>query len=364
MKIILAGGGSGGPVSPVLAVAGEIRKHKPHTEFLFIGTRSGPERAMVTAEKIKFVSIPAARLRRFWTIKNLMAPFVFIAGLVKSYLIVRKFQPDLIFSAGGFVAVPVSWMGRLLGAKVIIHQQDIRIGLANKLIAPLAAHITTAFEYTSKEFYSHSGLWKTKIVPRADWVGNPVRAGLLNPQAHALNFFKLHDSLPILLVLGGATGAAQINELLEEILPQLVQSFQVIHQTGTGKRKGNFSHPNYHPHELIPFPEYAAILKAAHIVITRAGLSTIAELSALGKAAIVIPMPRTHQEDNAKILVISSAAIVLMGQNLNSPVLLQAINDLKFKPQLGELISKNMQELMPHDAATAIAKIIFNYAKS
>ncbi len=362
MKIILAGGGSGGPVSPVLAVAGEIRKLKPRTEFLFVGTKRGPEKEMVAGAKIKFVSIPAARLRRFWTIKNLAAPFLFVAGLIKSYFIVRKFRPDVIFSAGGFAAVPVSWAGWALGAKVIIHQQDIRIGLANKLIAPFTTHITTAFEYTSKEFYSHSGLWKTKIVPRAEWVGNPVRAELLHSDARALKFFNLHDDLPLLLVLGGATGAAQINELLEGILPQLVQSFQVIHQTGAGKQKGSFKDSNYHPYELIPFPEYAAILKAAHSVVARAGLSTIAELSALGKAAIIIPMPKTHQEDNAKILVLASAAIVLMGEKLNSEILMQAINDLKFKPQLSELISKNMNALMPHNAAGGIAKIILKYA--
>ncbi len=360
MKILLAGGGSGGPVSPVLAVAAELKKLKPRTEFLFVGTRRGPEREMVTGEKIKFVSIPAARLRRFWTIKNIAAPFIFIAGLIKSYGIIRKFSPDLIFSAGGFAAVPVSWIGRFLGIKVMIHQQDIRIGLANKLIAPFAFHITTAFEYTSKEFYSNAGLWQSKITPRAEWVGNPVRPALLQSKAEALKFFHLHESLPILLVVGGATGAAQINQLLQAILPQLVQSFQVVHQTGAGKPT-TFKHENYHSFELIPFPEYAAVLKAAHIVIARAGLSTIAELSALGKSAIIIPMPRTHQEDNAKILVLTSSAIVLMGEHLKSEILMQAINDLKFKPQLDELLSKNIRELMPTNAAEKIAKLIIKY---
>ncbi len=357
MKILLAGGGSGGPVSPVLAVAQQIQKLKPKTEFLFVGTRRGPERAMVEREQIKFVTIPAARWRRFWSIKNLAAPFVFLAGLIGAWRVVARFHPDVMFSAGGFVAVPVAWMARMFGTKIIIHQQDAQAGLANRLIAPFATQITTAFEATSQQFYSGSGL-VGKLHPPI-WVGNPVREDLFKKDPVNLPFI-LHKNLPILFVLGGATGALQINFLIGEILPSLVKSFQIIHQTGSGKGTPKFSHPNYHLVEILPFDQYAYLLQQAQIVLCRAGLSTIAELSALGKPAVVIPMPFSHQENNAAILKLTHSAAVLGFAQTNSQNLLKVITALNFDPAAVKELSVNISKLMPKDAATKLAEIITN----
>jgi UDP-N-acetylglucosamine--N-acetylmuramyl-(pentapeptide) pyrophosphoryl-undecaprenol N-acetylglucosamine transferase len=361
MKILLAGGGSGGPVSPVLAVALEIKKNENRTEFLFVGTKKGPERGMVEPTGIRFVSIPAARWRRFFTLDNLLAPFVFAGGFMKSLVIVRKFKPDVVFSAGSFVSVPVCWAAKIYRAKIVIHQQDARIGLANKLIAPIADRISTAFEKTSKEFYSGSGLTEKKLKPAAVWVGNPVRPDLFTPISEAKMYFRLHNDLPVLLVLGGATGAAQVNALVGEILPDLVLGHQVVHQTGFGKNNLTFSGPNYHPFELIPFAEYAAILRLAHLVVARAGLSTIAELSALAKPSIIIPMPYTHQEENAKILEEQNAAVVLVRDEATAQNLAKVISSLKFNQKRTELLSKNISALIPANAAEHIAKIILNF---
>lgn len=364
MKVLLAGGGSGGSVSPALAVAEEIRKLKPKTEFLFVGTRGGPERNMVEKIGIKFISIPAAKWRRYFSLRNLFSPIILAAGLIKATLIVYKFRPQVAFSAGGFVGVPVCWAAKIFGAKIIIHQQDARIGLANKLVSAFAHQITTAFKQTAKEFYSGSGLFEQKLKPRAEWVGNPVRRQLLDgSKVDIKQYFQLSDQPPILLILGGATGAKQINQLVEKIVPELVINNQIIHQTGAGKNNLRFQNKNYHPFELIPFDAYAAILKAAHLVIARAGLSTLAELSVLGKPAIIIPMPGTHQEDNAKILKLTHSAIVLLGQEAEASSLLQAINKVKFNPELSKKLSINVQELMPLNSAEKIAKIIIGSIK-
>ena len=357
MKILLSGGGSGGPVSPVLAVAQQIKKIKPKTEFLFVGTRRGPEREMVEAENIKFVTIPAARWRRFFSFKNFAAPFIFIAGLISSLRIVSKFRPQVMFSAGGFVAVPVAWAARIYGVKIVIHQQDAKVGLANKLISPFAAQITTAFEATTKQFYSGSGLMGNLQSP--SWVGNPVREDLLLKKEVSLPFV-LHDDLPVLLVLGGATGAAQINDLITAILPEVTKSFQVVHQTGKGKIDKQAQNPNYYPVELLPFDQYAYLLQRASIVVCRAGLSTIAELSALGKPAIVIPMPFTHQEDNGIILKLTKSAIVLNHLQAQPQFLLKVITALNFDPAATTEISTNMGKLMPKDSANKLAEIITN----
>ncbi|OGE82179.1 MAG: hypothetical protein A3B10_02195 [Candidatus Doudnabacteria bacterium RIFCSPLOWO2_01_FULL_44_21] len=358
MKILLTGGGSGGPVSPVLAVAEAIKKVHPKTQFLFVGTKKGPEREMVEQVGIRFVSIPASKWRRYFTWRNILAPIVLLFGFFSAYFVVSKFRPNVVFSAGGFVGVPVCWAAKIFKIKIVIHQQDARVGLANKLVAPFADQITTTFEGTAKQFYSGSGLFDNKLKPRAEWVGNPVRPTLQTSKADVNKYFQLHDRLPILLVLGGATGSDQINQLIEKILPQLIKSHQVVHQTGKNKNYIKFKDPNYHAFELIPFLEYAAILKAAHLVIARAGLSTIAELSALGKTAIIIPMPQTHQEDNAKILIYTNSAVVLFGQSANSDNLIRAINHLKFNPTSAKTLAANISQLMPKDAADRIAKIV------
>jgi UDP-N-acetylglucosamine--N-acetylmuramyl-(pentapeptide) pyrophosphoryl-undecaprenol N-acetylglucosamine transferase len=364
MKILLAGGGSGGPVSPLIAVAKEIKKLAPKTEFLFVGTKQGPERQMVEAEELKFVSISAARLRRFFTLKNLLVPFVLIAGFIQARKIIKNFQPQIIFSAGSFVAVPICWAARSKKIRIIIHQQDARIGLANKLISPFASQITTAFEQTSKQFYSGSGLNPKKLTQRAVWVGNPTRMDLLVKNDSAKKFFNLHDKLPILLILGGATGAAQINKIISEILPDLVLAQQVVHQTGKGKNEINFKHPNYHPVELMNFEIYASILQMAHLVIGRAGLSTISELSALHKPAIIIPMPGTHQEENAEILLLTHSAVVLRGTEASPENLAKVINSLKFNQKRIDMLCRNIGNLMPKEADKKLAQIILSNNES
>jgi UDP-N-acetylglucosamine--N-acetylmuramyl-(pentapeptide) pyrophosphoryl-undecaprenol N-acetylglucosamine transferase len=357
MKILLAGGGSGGPVTPVLAVALEIKKNHPKTEFLFVGTKKGPERIMTQEAGIDFVSIRAAKLRRYLSLSNLFIPITASISFLQALRVVRRFKPDVVFSAGGYVAVPVSWAAKIYGAKIFIHQQDAQIGLANKLIAPVADQITTAFQDTSKEFYSGSGMFNSKW-HAAEWVGNPIRSDLLKTSIDAKKYFNLHDDLPILLVLGGATGAAQINKLIEQILPDLSVAHQVVHQTGVGKNTITYTHRNYHPYELLPYDAYASILKLAHLVIARAGLSTIAELSATGKPAIIIPMPHTHQEENAKILEESHSAAVLSGAEVTAPNLARVINSLKFNQKRVEMLEKNISNLIPKDAAPRLAKLI------
>lgn len=359
MKVLLTGGGTGGSVSPVLAVVSEIRKLKPQTEFLFVGTKRGPERAMVFEFGISFAAIPAAKFRRYFSLRNFFDLFVLLAALIKAWFMLRKFRPDVIFSVGASVSVPVAWVGRWLGSKIIVHQQDIRIGLANKLIAPFASKITTAFEQTSKDFYSDSGFSKKWAEP-AQWVGNPFREELLKVDPVKLTSFGLTKELPILLVLGGATGAMQINQLLAKILPELVRVYQVVHVSGKHKNIA-FKDKNYHQFEFLPFPDYAAILNAAHVVVARAGMSTVTELSVLNKVAVIIPMPGTHQEDNAKILKVRGAAVVLSGKEVTAQNLATILNSLKFEPEIQKLLSLNIGNLMPKNAALKLAKIILDY---
>ena len=192
-RILLAGGGTGGPVSPVLAVAMEVKKLLPGAEFLFVGTKHGPEKSLVSETGIPFVGIRAARLRRYFSLMNVADVFIFFISLISSFRILKKFKPALIFSAGGFVAVPLCWVGRIMGVKVVIHQQDARIGLANKLIVPFSQRITTAFGQTAKNFHSGPGLLKKEKGYTPEWVGNPVRPQIKKPDLAQKKFFHLHE---------------------------------------------------------------------------------------------------------------------------------------------------------------------------
>jgi UDP-N-acetylglucosamine--N-acetylmuramyl-(pentapeptide) pyrophosphoryl-undecaprenol N-acetylglucosamine transferase len=358
-KILLAGGGSGGPVAPLMAVADEIRKIDPHAQFLFVGTKGGQENKIAQDRGMAFESIPAAKFRRYFSFSNVTDVFVFFYSMYQAHKLLRRYQPDLVFGAGSFVAVPISWMARLQRIPVVMHQQDAGIGLANKLIAPVADLITTAFEHTAKLFYSGSGVSDEELKPRAVWVGNPVRPEFFSPASpNAKQKFGLDDSLPVLLITGGATGAVQINEVVGDCMEELVKTHQVIHVTGVGKATHQFSHPAYHPYEFLS-KDMPDAMKLADIVISRAGLSTVAELSVLGKIAIIVPMPDTHQEENGELVKEKAAAVVLGKEEFNAEQLPRIVTSLKFNVGRQKLLTENMRRLMPHDAAFRIAKLIY-----
>jgi UDP-N-acetylglucosamine--N-acetylmuramyl-(pentapeptide) pyrophosphoryl-undecaprenol N-acetylglucosamine transferase len=363
MKVLLAGGGTGGPVIPLIAVAEEIRKDNPAAEFLFVGTKNGPEREMVASRGFAFESVPSAKLRRYFSLRNFFDVFVFAGALAKSFSLLKRTRPDVIFSAGGFVAVPICWAARLLKIKIVIHQQDARPGLANKLVSPFADVITAAFEETTKRFYTNAGIHANEKVRQIEWVGNPVRRDFFDQSLPYKDFFRLHDKLPILFIMGGATGAKQINDVTEGALPELVKAHQVVHVTGKGKNSITFEHPDYRSYEFLG-KELPTIMKMADIVVSRAGLSTIAELSALGKISVIVPMPGSHQEENADILKRRAAAVVLNSEEFTSENLVRVINSLKFNVARQNLLKRNISELMPKDSSEKLAKIILDvYAK-
>lgn len=348
-------------MAPLLAVAAELKKLDPGIEFLFVGTKNGPEKQMVESVGMRFTSILAAKFRRYFSLANFTDIFVFIGSFFAARRILKEFQPALVFGAGGYVAVPVSWMAWLMGIKIALHQQDAHVGLANRMIVPVSDLATTALERTAKEFLSGSGLFKSPLKPAAEWTGNPIRAEFFTPASlNARAKFGLNDSLPILLIVGGATGANQINEVVAEALPELVKSHQIIHITGSGKNIISSKHQNYHAYEFLS-EEMPDAMKIADMVISRAGLSTIAELSALGKISIVVPMPNSHQEFNAAVLKERRAAVVLNDEEFNATDLPRIINSVKFNPSRQKLISSNISAIMPHDAASRIAKLLLNY---
>jgi UDP-N-acetylglucosamine--N-acetylmuramyl-(pentapeptide) pyrophosphoryl-undecaprenol N-acetylglucosamine transferase len=366
MRVLLAGGGTGGPVAPLLAVAQELKKIKPETEFLFVGSSNGPEREMVEGAGFIFIGMAGAKFRRYFSLKNFLDIFVFFGSLFKARSIISEFKPDVIFSVGGFISVPIAWVARFKKVKVLIHQQDARPGLANRLVSPQAAVITTAFEETAKLFHSNLGLFRNEKIKRVEWVGNPVRREFFEKDLSHKDFFQLHGDLPVLLIFGGASGAKQINEVVAKALPDLVKSHQVVHVTGRmdkdeKDKKAGFKDPNYHQYEFLG-KEMPTIMKMSDIILCRAGLSSIAELSVLGKISIIVPMPDSHQEENAEILKRRSAAVILTKEEFTPETLSRVVTSLKFNIARRKLLSDNISKLMPKDAAKKLASIIMEVA--
>jgi UDP-N-acetylglucosamine--N-acetylmuramyl-(pentapeptide) pyrophosphoryl-undecaprenol N-acetylglucosamine transferase len=352
MKIILTGGGTMGSVSPLLAIAEKLKEKDGNNEFLWLGTKNGPEKQFIEEEKIPFKAIPSGKFRRYFSGWNFIDPFLIIAGFFSSLWIILKFKPKIIISAGGFVGVPVIWAGWILRAPSLIHQQDLRPGLANKLTARFAKIITVVFSESLKYF-------KKGIV-----VGNPAREKILKgDREKAKEVFKLNDDLPVLLILGGGTGALELNRIALLAAEELTNFCQVIHVTG-GKLDGEFEvlkreNENYHLVDLL-VTGIEDVFAAADLVVSRAGMGTLTELSVLGKPTILIPMPESHQEENAWYFKRQNAVHVLLQKDLMPAEFVFAVREIiNDNVELANL-SRNIKGVMRGDAAKKIAEKIYS----
>ncbi len=319
-KILLAGGGSLGPVAPLAAIKAQF----PEADYLCVTTRSGPEIAFLKSRGIRTVSISAGKLRRYLSWKNITDIVNLIIGFFQALYIVANYQPDIILTAGGFVAVPVVFAGKLLGKKIFVHQQDLELGLANRLMAPLADKITTTFEQQAK-------LFSPKNVT---CIGNPVR----NLPAPSETSDK-----PNIVILGGGQGARGLNAFVNEFIPSLSERFVIHHVLGkfNADQALRLNQTNYHWYKFID-EELPVLLANASIVITRGGISTLTELASVAKPVIIIPLPNSHQESNAGFFLQQQAAQVVSqgkGQELLQAVELLHNDQHKAKKQ-GQILKK------------------------
>lgn len=346
MRVLLAGGGSGGSAAPVIAVAEALAKERSDAEFLYMGTASGPEAALVREAGLPYVAVCTGRFRRYLTWRNLTDPFLVIVGIAQAFGIVKRFRPDVAFGAGGFATVPPLLAARLNRVPIGIHQQDLVPGLANRMLAPFATQVTVAFSDTLRAMRG----------PTAAVVGNPVRSSVFAGTAdRARERFGLHDLLPVVLITGGGTGAVRLNEIGTDAARILRDECQIIHLTGAGRAVGSWAHPNYHPYEFLA-AEMADALAAADVVVTRAGMSSLAEVAALQKAAIIIPMPGSHQEANAAAFQRRRGGMVVDQNGLTAEALAASIRSLLAAPQDRAALGAAAAQVLTTNAADTIAR--------
>jgi len=337
--IFLSGGGTMGSVTPLVALWERLRGD---FECIWIGSRKGVERGYIGGLGMPYVSIPAGKFRHYLSIKTLLAPFFILAGLIASVGLTLAYRPKAIVVSGSFVSVPLVWAGYLGGIPIIAHQEDLKIGLAGRLTIPFASAVTAAFPETLKEIKN-----KNKSC-----IGNPVREIFRNPKTE-----KWQGDLPMVLILGGGLGSEKINRAIAEIAPELAGKARVLHLTGKNKTIG-VAKPdkNYERFEGLWGEDLAGAMAAADIVVSRAGLSTLGELSALGKATILIPLPGVGQENNAEYFEKRGAAIVISQDDADG--LLEKIKILLRDDEKRKALGENIKKIFPGRAEEKMENLL------
>lgn len=352
MKIIFSGGGTLGPVTPLLHIYKVCKERYPDAEFAWVGTKNGPEREVIEKAGMPFFMIGAGKWRRYFSWANFGDIFRIIVAFFQSLILVWQEKPDLMISAGGFVSVPLHWAATLLGVPSWIHQQDVRPGLAMKIMAPCADKITTALEETTR-FFS-----KRKTV----WLGNPARDLSCDNLEEARNFFGFAPGQRVIFALGGGTGSITVNQMILEALPSWPKDWQVIHLVGK-ERPGDLSEraaktfSNYHVYKFFTH-EMSYAYALADIVIARAGFGTLTELAALKKCAIIVPMTGTHQEENAQFFASRQAIVALHGQLESGYRLAGETKDLMDHPERRTEMGEALYRMLPRAREEDIVQII------
>lgn len=363
LKIIISGGGTGGHIFPAIAIARAILKINAYSDILFIGANGKMEMEKVSAAGFPIKGIDIIGLQRKLTLKNFFIPYYLLKSIQQVKNIFKEFHPHLVIGTGGYVSFPVLMTAQLQKIPSYIQEQNAYAGLTNKILAQYAQKIFVAFDDMEKFF-------PTKKIVK---VGNPVREDLLQisqiDKQAAANHFSLQHNHPIILVLGGSLGAKTINECIAQHLHFFTQhNIQLIWQMGKNYYQNipDDIHAQLKQSKHIFYKDFIDAMNmayaAADIIVSRAGASTIAELSIVGKAAILIPSPNVtadHQTKNAMALVKKSAAILIKDNEVGTQLIPQ-IQQLIQNPPLQKDLSKNIQSLAQPKASMLIAEHILS----
>jgi UDP-N-acetylglucosamine--N-acetylmuramyl-(pentapeptide) pyrophosphoryl-undecaprenol N-acetylglucosamine transferase len=353
MRVIFAGGGTGGHLFPGLAVAREFQKRDSMTEILFVGTEQGIETRVLPQEGFRLETIPVRGLKGRGMRGLLDAAWGIPAGLFRSLSILRKFRPDLIIGLGGYASGPFLLAGKLLGLRCTIMEQNLRPGFTNKFLGRFVHRVFTSYR-ESAAYFPNGKVLET---------GNPVRWRQLPEVKRSEKF--------VLLVFGGSAGAHRINVVVVDAMQRLTDlaaGVQVLHQTGHADFaavKGTYDSLPFEA-EVLPFIDNMdAAYARADLVLCRAGATTVAELTAFGKAAILVPYPYAiydHQRLNAQALQARGAAEMILDQQLSGELLAGRLRALVLDRGRVERMAAEARALGRPEAATRIVEECYRLA--
>ncbi|MFH1509772.1 MAG: undecaprenyldiphospho-muramoylpentapeptide beta-N-acetylglucosaminyltransferase [Candidatus Nealsonbacteria bacterium] len=373
MKILFTGGGSGGHITPLIAITRELRKlyTKEDLKFFFIGPKDEFSSVLLSQEGIKVKSVLSGKIIRYGKLKTYFNNFIGVTfkipiGIIQSFFNIFFISPDVVFSRGGFGSIPVVIAAKMLFIPVFLHESDIVPGMANRFLNKFAEKIFISFPKT--EFFSLDKIILT---------GNPIRVELLTGNREvAKQMFGLKSGKPILLILGGSQGAQRINDKILESLSPLLDNFEIIHQTGYNNFKtvksealaiiGKAKESSYHPFPFLKEPELKQAYAVADLIISRSGSGGIFEIAAMGKPSILIPLPESaqnHQILNAYAYAEKKAGIVIEENNFTSNFFLEKVKAIFSNPAEIEKMSVAAKEFARPNAAKMIANYLIEYLK-
>lgn len=365
MRLIFTGGGTGGHIYPALALARYIKKVNPKAEILFVGASGGMEEKLVPQSGFRLKTLPVKGLPRALNLRLLQAFYLAGKSSVLAGKIIAEFQPDFVIGTGGYAAAPIILAALTKRKKVIIHEQNVIPGVTNRLLAPWVYKVCLSFEASKKYFLKRSNLCITGN-PRASEVGHLEKKT-------ARKILNMDQDLPFLLAVGGSIGAARLNRSMVEFLLRASgnKNMQVLYITGeryydeiTKRLKDSKVFELYGGRLLVrPYQqEMPLALAAADLIVTRAGATTLAEITALGVPAIIIPSPNVvhnHQLINARELSRQGAAVTIEEENLNGKVLQEEIYSLLYDSSKLAQMQENSKKIGCPDAAENIFKLMF-----
>lgn len=320
-KIVLTGGGTAGHITPNIALLPLFEQLG--YEVTYIGSYEGMEKKLITDYNIPYYGIATGKFRRYFDLKNFTDPFRVIKGFSEARHILKQIQPDIVFSKGGFVAVPVVRAAASLKIPCVIHESDMTPGLANKLCIPVAEKVCCNFPETMQHIPAEKALL----------TGSPIRTELLQGDRQAgLKLCRFDNSKPVLMVIGGSLGAAAINQAVREALPRLLEDFQIVHICGNDKIDNLLlNKPGYMQFEYLK-GELKDVFAMADVVISRAGANAICELAALKKPNLLIPLSagssRGDQILNARSFEAQGYSMVIDEDYLSPDLLVEKVLEL------------------------------------
>ncbi len=321
-SIVFTGGGTAGHVTPNIALIKEFKAEG--WDLAYVGSEDGIEKAMIGSLGIPFHAVSSGKLRRYFSLKNILDPFKIILGVVQSFLLLHKLKPDVVFSKGGFVAFPVvvgAWLNRI---PVVAHESDMSPGLANRLSFPFVNKICLTFDAGKKHF---------KNQEKIEVTGTPIRQQLFSgSSAKGIELCGFNKDKPCLLIIGGSLGAGSINRTVRESLHELTQEFQIIHLCGKGKIDSSLLGVEGYCQLEYANEELADLFAASSIVISRAGANSLYEILALRKLHVLIPLStqisRGDQIQNARYFQKAGISVVIKDELLNAQTLVLALKEV------------------------------------
>jgi len=371
MKILFTGGGTGGHVYPIVAIAREIRRIYPKKdlEFYYIGPKDEFGSVFLSQEDFVIKTIISGKVRRYFSIQNFVdILFKIPIGIIQSFFLMLRIKPNLVFSKGGPGSIAVTYSARLLKIPVFLHESDVIPGLSNQQTSKWAKKIFVSFE-------------KTEYFPpeKTIFTGNPIRKEIMEgDKQKAVEIFNLTLTKPILLIMGGSQGAESINDFVLQILNDLLKNYEVIHVAGSEKLdsitaeaqvvEGPEGRPDlekyYHLVGFLDEERLRHAYKAADLIVSRAGSGSIFEIAAIGKPSILIPLPSAagnHQAKNAYVYAEKGAGLVVEQENLTPNFFMQNVQLLLLHTDKLEEMKKAALEFSKPLAAKAIAREILEF---